>query len=179
MDDFTPSQLQAELKKRNASTKTSTPRAQLVQRLLRIEAGNPLEDDMAQLKDTSAGVGSRSVDDEEEEFGMVADDEAALANTIEIKGSKGGEGENDQDDDFGIESGDEAELEALAVEVESPNLKRTRQPLEINGSDAKRQCVGTGELVVLSLFKHTSLGHSPQDTPRFVTQYSPYVTKLT
>jgi len=160
-NDLTLLQLKTELEKRNASTRIATPKTQLVQRLLRIEAGCPLGDDVARPMEELTDPGSRDVDsdcddgenggnEEEEEFGGISDDAATLANTVGNAGGEvaaGGQVGDDQDEDFGIESGDEAELEALAVEVESPSLKRPRQSLEGNGSDAKRQCLGTGELI--------------------------------
>jgi len=153
-DGLSLSDLNAELQKRNASTQVATPKVQLVQRLLRIEAGHPLEDDMIQQAKEPAVMGSQNAggeNEDEEDFGLMAEDAAALANTIandSNEGDKGAKGGEDMEEDFGIESSDEAELEALAVEVESPNLKRTRHSLESSGSDAKRQCVEAGELVV-------------------------------
>jgi len=147
-NDLTLLQLKTELEKRNASTQVITPKTQLVQRLLRIEAGHPLEDDMIEHSvkpaDSSSPKNGTNTDDDADdefgEFGLPSEDAAALTKTAEVEGGKGGD---DLEEDFGIESGDEAELEALAVEVESPNLKRGLDS-EV-GSNIKRQRVEVGQ----------------------------------
>jgi len=137
-DKFTVNALKKELETRNASVKTLTPKEQLINRLIRIEAGTALDDDIVAEVPHShppPRVPSQPVSD----YGMTEDDDVALLPrndpTAEV-------------DEFGIDSDDDA-FEELAIKVESPSLKRSAA--EDSQSPAKRQCKLGGMLLCSGL----------------------------
>jgi len=131
---LTVNALKKELETRKASVNTLTLKEQLINRLIRIESGTTLDDDIvAEVphSELSQHVPSQPVSD----YGMIEDDDAVALLPPNQSIS--------QPDEFGIDSDDDA-FEQLAMKVESPALKRNAD--NDAQSPAKRQCKLEGRL---------------------------------